>query len=198
MGSGSVTHAAPEPSDGIDPPSVLRIARDLKPGRYPLLTVFPGLDRVPAFRRYPVRVPQRRALVRGTSVILAKGKGEWMYVAPHELPPDAGDRWKPVVTEDDCIVVGLEHLRKSPAWVLYLDILHELFHVLQRRAGRELWDERYSYVDRPTEVEAYQFALVEARRMKAPDSSLREYLRVPWVSKKDHLRLLANLGVAPS
>ncbi|HKS59418.1 MAG TPA: hypothetical protein VJS68_01415 [Thermoplasmata archaeon] len=120
-----------------------------------------------------------------------------MYVAPREMPPDADERWKPLVSKEDWIVVGGQHMRKSPAITLYLDILHELYHVLQRKAGRELWDEKYSYVNRPTEIEAYQFAVREARRLKVPDSFLREYLRVEWVGKRDHLKLLRNVGVPP-
>jgi hypothetical protein len=118
-----------------------------------------------------------------------------MYVAPHELPPDADKRWQPIVTPDDCIVVGGPHLRKSPAFTIYLDILHELFHVFQRQAGRELWDDKYDYVDRPTELEAYRFGVEEARRLHATDAYLREYLRVMWVSERRHRRLLRNLGV---
>jgi hypothetical protein len=178
------------------PPAAFRIMRDIDPGRHPLLKVFPGLDRVAAFRKYPCSPLARKALASDSSVEIARRKGEWMYVAPHELPPDADKRWKPLVTEDDCVVISREHLQRSPAMVLYLDILHELFHVIQRQSGRELWDEKFSYVNRPTEVEAYQFAVEEARRLRVPDSFLDDYLRVMWVSKKDHRQLLKNVGVS--
>jgi hypothetical protein len=176
------------------PPQV-KIARDLPPGRYPLLAVFPGLNKATAFRKYPCTAAERKRLAEKSSVEIVKRKGEWMYVAPHEVPPDADARWKPITSPDDCIVVSREHLQKSPALVLYMDILHELYHVVQRRAGRELWDEKYSYVDRPTEVEAYQFAVEEARKLRASEPFLRDYLRVAWVSHKEHRRLLKNVGV---
>ncbi len=186
---------APPKVAPVSPPPVLRIARELRPGRYPLLEVFPGLDRVTAFARYPCSPANRRNLARKTSLEIARRKGEWMYVAPHEIPPNADRRWKPVTSPDDCVVVSGEHLRKSPSMVLYLDILHELCHVVQRWDGRELWDETYSYVDRPTEVEAYKFAVREARRLGVDDRFLRDYLRVIWVSPKEHRRLLTNVGV---
>lgn len=186
----------PPSPPSAEPPGVFSINRRLKPGHYPLLEVFQGLDRVPAFRRYPCDATQRRQLARETSVELLPRPGEWMYVAPREVPADASAEWAPITSADECVVIGHAHLRKSPSLVLYLDILHELFHVLQRQAGRELWDDRYEYVDRPTEVEAYAFAVEEARRLNADDAFLREYLKVDWVSAKDHRRLLKRLGVS--
>ncbi len=178
------------------PPS-FRVERQLKPGRYRLLEVFPGLGRTPAFRHYPGPPSVRHKLARRTDVVIARQRGEWMYVAPHEIPPDADARWKPFVTPDDVVVTSGEHLRKSPALVLYLDIIHELLHIVQRWDGRPLWDEAFSYVDRPTELEAYRFGIREARRLGVGDEFLDDYLRVLWVTAKDHRRLLRNLGVVP-
>jgi hypothetical protein len=180
------------------PPPVFQIARELAPRRYPLLVVFPGLDRVPAFRKYPGTPRDRARLAQETTVEIARRRGEWMYVAPHRVPPDADDGWRPITARGDCVVVSGQHLRRSPALVLYLDILHELYHVVQRSQGRELWDEAYSYVDRPTELEAYRFGNEEARRLGATDSFLRDYLRVDWVSEKEHRRLLTHLDVRPA
>lgn len=177
------------------PPEPLVIDRDAGAGRHRLLNVFPGLDRVPPFHRYPCPPKARERLAGSTWVHIVPGPGEWMYVAPHRVPPDADSRWKPMTSRADCVVIGRSHLRRSPALVLYLDILHELYHVVQRWEGRSLWDGGYSYVDRPTEVEAYRFAVKEAYRLKASDSFLRNYLRVMWISRKEHRRLLANVGV---
>lgn len=119
-----------------------------------------------------------------------------MYVAPHEPPPFAkAVGWKPVISDSDCIVVGRRHLSKSPPITLYLDILHELFHVFQRRDGRDLWDISNGYAGSATELEAYEFAIEEARRLGATNRYLREYLEVEWMDKKEHARLLRNLGV---
>ena len=56
------------------------------------------------------------------------------------------------------IVVSGEYLRTGDERYLYLDVVHELVHVRQFIEGKELFDRRYSYVDRPTEIEAYRRA----------------------------------------
>ncbi len=119
-----------------------------------------------------------------------------MYVAPHEVPEllrRAG--FTPFTSPDDCIVVGGAHLRRSPLLTLYLDILHELYHVRQRADGTDLWKEGYRYADRPSEIEAYRFAIERAREQHAPESYLREYLRVEWIAEKEYRLLLKNVGV---
>lgn len=119
-----------------------------------------------------------------------------MYVAPHELPPFAKEiGWKPFTTPSDCIVVGRSHISRSPSITVYLDVLHELYHVFQRRAGRDLWDISDGYAGSPTEIEAYAFAIKEARRLGASDQYLRKYLEVEWIDRKEHARLLRNLGI---
>jgi hypothetical protein len=101
-----------------------------------------------------------------------------------------------VESPDDVIVVAKSHLANSPGMDLYLDIIHEFLHILQRRHGRELWlGRKVPYVDRPTEVEAYSFSVAEARRLGVPDRYLREYLRVTWVPAVEYRRLLRHLGV---
>jgi hypothetical protein len=174
-------------------PEGFRLVRTAAPGRHRLLKVFPGLDRLTAFRRYPVSEKARRRLARTTEVEIVPRPGEFMYVAPHTLPRNADRRWKPVVSKTDCIVVGGEHLQRSPEMVLFLDIIHEMVHLLQRQDGRELWNEEYSYVERPTELEAYAFTLGEARRLGASPAFLREYLKVEWTTPTQHRRLLRNL-----
>ena len=178
------------------PPAEFVIQRGLRSGQHALLDLFPGLSKGVPFRSYPASARAREALAKRTVVEIVRREGEWMYVAPHEVPPDADARWKPVVNAGDCIVVGNEYVRRGRSIDLYLDIHHELLHVFQRAAGRELWDDKFEYVDRPTEIEAYGFAVTEARRLGISDAFLRKYLKVPWVSKKDHLRLLSHLGVS--
>ena len=182
---------------GIEPPREFRIERGLPPGRHRLLSVFPGLDEVPPFSRYPGTAKLRRELAQSTVVELVRSP-TWMYVAPHEPPPFAKDYgWNPVLSDTDCIVVGRRHLVKSPAMTLYLDVLHEFYHVFQRHAGRNLWDITNGYVGSPTELEAYRFAVAEARRLLVSDAFLRDYLKVEWVTSKDHARLVKTLGISP-
>jgi hypothetical protein len=138
-----------------------------------------------------------REIAERTFAEVTEGGG-WMYVAPRKTPPEvraAGFRM--VESTEDVIVVAGGHLTHSPTMDLYLDIIHEFLHILQRRQGRQLWPGlKVPYVDRPTEVEAYAFSVAEARRLGVPDSYLRKYLEVIWVKKSDNLRLLKHLGVA--
>jgi hypothetical protein len=177
------------------PPAGFSLNRETKVGRHPLLEVFPGLDRMPTATRQVRDAKARARLHRETCVEIVRGD-VWMYVAPREIPSWARARWKPVTASDvDCIVVGRGHLRESPEITLFMDIFHELCHVIQRQNGRELFAEGLSYAERTTEVEAYQFVIDEARRLDATDEFLREYLEVEWIDAAEHGRLLDAVGV---
>lgn len=191
--------AKKEPSFIIpEPPSGFRIDRKLPTGRHPILDVFPGLDKLATAARLQPEKRQRLELLGSTQVELVKDD-VWMYVAPWEVPPTARGRWDPVVTPGaDCIVVGLGHLRESPPFTLFMDIFHELRHVLQRRGGAKLFEPGVSYVRRPTEVEAYRFVVDEARVLGVTDGFLRDYLRVEWIDDGEFLELLTAVGVSPS
>ncbi|MDH2906827.1 MAG: hypothetical protein PXX83_01890 [Candidatus Nitrosotalea sp.] len=100
-----------------------------------------------------------------------------------------------VQNDDASIVIGRNHLRNSEKKILYLDIIHELVHVKQQRQGLDLYDKSYSYVDRPTEIEAYEIAVEEARRLGMNDSEIFDYLHVEWISDDEHKRLASRVGV---
>lgn len=155
---------------------------------------FPGLDRLPIAHRIEPDEARRGRLFGETCIQIVEAD-LWMYVAPFELPPGRPPGWNPLVADMDCIVIGLKHLRDSPAIMLFMDIYHELCHVQQRQGGANLFDREVSYVDRWTEVEAYRVVVEEARRLGVPDDFLREYLRVEWISSAEHQRLLERLGV---
>ena len=93
------------------------------------------------------------------------------------------------------IVVRGEYLRSASKELLYLDIVHELVHVKQYREGRELFDSKFSYVDRPTELEAYKITLDEARKIGMTEEEIEDYLYVEWITKKEHKKLARALGV---
>jgi hypothetical protein len=178
-------------------PREFRPARDTPPGRFPLLSVFQGLERTIPFQKYPGDDATTLHVAQHAWAHISDGPG-WMYVAPTRTPPEvraAGFRM--VESREDEIVVARGHLVNSPSMDLYLDIIHEFLHILQRRQGRALWlGAKVSYVDRPTEVEAYSYSVAEARRLGVPDSYLRKYLEVTWVRKSEYLRLLRHLGVS--
>jgi hypothetical protein len=178
-------------------PKEFRPARATQPGRFPLLDVFKGLERTVPFRKYPGDDDTILNIAEHTWAEVSDGPG-WMYVAPVKTPREVREAgFRMVETRDDVIVVARGHLANSPSMDVYLDIIHEFLHILQRKQGRALWrGDKVPYVDRPTEVEAYSFSVAEARRLGIPDSYLREYLQVTWVTKPESLRLLRNVGVS--
>lgn len=189
-----MTSRTPAPTDP-HVPAGFTVRRETKIGRHPLLEVFPNLDRLDTAARQVPGARERSRLHRETKVEIVRGD-VWMYVAPHEVPKWARARWHPVASPDeDTIVVGVAHLRESPELILFLDIFHELCHVLQRRDGRELFAEGLSYVERTTEIDAYQFVVDEARRFGVDDEVLRDYLKVEWIDDAEYRTLLRKLGV---
>ncbi|MGP8159371.1 MAG: hypothetical protein ACLPWO_07205 [Thermoplasmata archaeon] len=183
-----------KPSAEPQPPKGFRIARDLPVGRHPLLAAFPGADRLPIAERLQSDAAARAKLFDETCVQVVD-QDLWMYVAPWDMPPGARREWRPVLSPgSDCIVIGKSHLADSPPLVLYMDIFHELCHVIQRQGGANLFAAG-SYVKRWTEVEAYRFVVKEARTLGVSDEFLREYLRVEWISEDEHQELLASLEV---
>ena len=186
---------AKEPTVAVEPPAGFRVERGLPVGRYPLLTAFPGLDRLPLAAAVEPD-PDRRAILFENTLVEIADADLWMYVAPWEIPPQFRGRWRPVVARGtDCIVIGDTHLKESPALMLFMDIFHELCHVRQRHAGANLWPDGVRYVDRWTEIEAYRLVVDEARRLGAPPEFLRDYLKVEWISPEEHRELLTTLNV---
>ena len=58
---------------------------------------------------------------------------------------------------DGHLVISKGYLNTGDKTDIYLDLIHELCHVKQFMEGKELFDPRYDYVDRPTEIEAYRY-----------------------------------------
>jgi hypothetical protein len=90
------------------------------------------------------------------------------------------------------LVVSARYLNSGDKVDIYLDLIHELCHVRQLMEGKELFDSRYSYVERPTEIEAYRYAVQEARRIGLSDERICEYLKTEWMSDRD-LKFLAKV-----
>jgi hypothetical protein len=100
--------------------------------------------------------------------------------------------------EDGSLVIGLKYLHDADERYLYLDVIHELVHVKQYLDGKELFDEEYSYADRPTEIEAYQCSVEEARRLGMTEEQIAQYLYVEWMTRREFARMLETLGVDPT
>jgi hypothetical protein len=69
---------------------------------------------------------------------------------------------------------------------IYLDVVHELVHIRQHAAGTDLWNEKYAYLERPTEIEAYMAAAKEGMRLGMSAKELKRYLNAPWSSRKNN------------
>ena len=157
---------------------MIKINRDLRPGIYTLGQIFDGLKESEILRQVFKTKKELDEVFSNLSVIVEE-KDHYMYVK----------------NDDGSVVVGLAHIQKSDSRILYLDIIHELVHVRQQRAGLDLYDKSYSYVDRPTEIEAYKVTVSEARRLGMSDKEILDYLQVEWITPKEHERLATHVGV---
>ncbi len=96
------------------------------------------------------------------------------------------------------IIINPGYLKTGDERHLYLDAIHELAHVRQFREGKELYDRRYAYFERPTEIEAYKVAVEEARKIGMGKEEIVDYLRVEWVSEEEFVKFVATMGIDDS
>ena len=96
---------------------------------------------------------------------------------------------------DGHMIVSADYLRTGNRLDIYLDFIHELVHVKQFMEGKELFDHNFSYVERPTEVEAYKFAVEEARRLGLSDKRICAYLKTEWMEDEEFKRLAKAVNV---
>ncbi len=97
---------------------------------------------------------------------------------------------------DGHLVISKGYLNSGDKTDIYLDLIHELCHVKQFMEGKELFDPRYDYVDRPTEIEAYQYAVDEAKRLGLSSDRIRLYLKTEWMGEDDFERLAKSVGIS--
>jgi len=157
---------------------MIQINRDKTPGSYFLDDIFDGLNNSSILMEVFKTKNELDDVFSKTNVIVEE-KDHYMFVK----------------NEDATIVIGLNHLKNSDSKVLYLDIVHELVHVKQHRAGLDLYNKSYSYVDRPTEIEAYEVAVKEAKRLGMNNNEIMDYLFVEWITPQEHKRLASHLGL---
>ncbi len=96
---------------------------------------------------------------------------------------------------DGHLLISTTYLARGELRHIYLDLVHELAHVRQFREGRPLFYPKLSYVDAPSEIEAYQVTVREGRRIGMSDPELLEYLRIEWISAAELRRLARRVGV---
>ena len=153
------------------------IERDVPIRLYPLTRFFKHFERVEALRGL---------FGDKTEEVLKEMKVEfyssrWGYMGVNDA--------------DGHIVISAYHMKHSPFRTLYLDIIHELFHIKQHMDGRKLFLDEFDYFDSPIEVEAYEFTIKEARRIGMNDKEIVDYLEVPWADKKDLAKFVKKLGL---
>jgi len=93
------------------------------------------------------------------------------------------------------ICIGSKHLAAAKSDFLYLDVIHVLVHVKQFLEGRELYDQAFEYVDRPTELEAYRTTVAEARRVGMDEDEILRYLRMDAVDDSELGKLMEKIGI---
>ena len=93
------------------------------------------------------------------------------------------------------LIVNSHYLNNGDRIDIYLDVIHELVHIRQFMEGKKLFDNHYSYVESPTEVEAYRYAVEEAKRLKLSDERICRYLKTEWMSNEDLKQLARNLNI---
>jgi hypothetical protein len=96
---------------------------------------------------------------------------------------------------DGHLLISSRHLSDSPFRTVYLDLVHELCHVKQFRAGKPLFYPKLSYVDAPSEIEAYRLTIDEGRRIGMTNRQLVDYLKVEWITPVEHRRLALRCGL---
>lgn len=159
--------------------NVFRINRLLEAGQYRLEEVFPDIGAYGILRTVFAEAEEIDRVIAHTRVFVVD--------RPREMFVD---------NDDGSITIGLAHLRSTSDEFLYLDITHELCHVKQHLQGRNLYDRSKAYVDRETEIEAYQITVQEARRIGLDDETISNYLCVAWITPEEHKRLVLRLDVS--
>ncbi len=153
----------------------LHFDRVLRGSTYPFTEYFKGFEKVEAVTRI---------FGERTEEVLRSLRVEFTWAGYMGVNPLNGH-----------LLVNSRYLNDGDRIDVYLDVIHELVHVKQYMEGKELFDSRYAYVERPTEIEAYKYAVEEARRIGMKDKRICQYLKTEWMSDQDFKGLTKSLGV---
>jgi hypothetical protein len=148
--------------------------RGILPGDHSYLAFLPKIADSPAL----ARIGSERV-----------GTADLVQSARVQIRPERSYCW--VDVDVPCIVLAQNYYETGSDLDLYLDLLHELTHVRQHLEGRDLWDTRFAYHRRPTEIEGYAVAVEEGRRLGMNEAEILAHLSNPWMSPGDVRELLA-------
>ncbi len=136
------------------------------------------------FKGFEKNIAVRRIFGEETEKILKNLKVEFIWFG-----------YMGVEDNDGHLIVNKRYLTTGSRIDIYLDVIHELCHVKQHMEKRDLFDPRYDYVDRPTEIEAYRYAVQEAKRIGLSATKIRQYLKTEMMSVEVLDRLIRNMKV---
>lgn len=155
-----------------------RVRRKAGVGEYKLSEVFTGLESSSALLKVFGSKTQMTKILKHLKLRVERSdSGLW-------LDRDTGT-----------ICIGSKHLTSAKSDFLYLDVIHVLVHVRQFLEGKELYDQAFEYVDRPTELEAYRTTVAEARRVGMEENEILRYLRMDAVDDSELGKLMERIGV---
>jgi len=155
-----------------------RVRRSAVVGEYKLSEVFTGLEASSALLKVFGSKPQMAKIMKHLKLRVERhDSGLW-------LDRDTGT-----------ICIGAKYLATAKSDFLYLDVIHVLVHVRQFLEGKELYDQAFEYVDRPTELEAYRATVAEARRVGMEEDEILKYLRLDAADDSELGKLMEKIGV---
>ncbi len=142
----------------------------MEKGRYRLVDVFEGLEESQTLKK--VFGDDVQDILVSTSIEI--NNHPWII-------------W---VNESGAISINVDYLNKIDLRTLYLDVVHELVHIKQFKEGKKLFDERFSYANSPTEIEAYRLTVEEAQNIGLSKKEIIDYLKVDWITDEEHQKLV--------
>ena len=155
-----------------------RVRRSAAVGEYKLSEVFTGLE---------------------SSVALVEvfgSKAQMSKVMQHlKLRVERNDSGLWLDRDTGTVCIGSKYLAAAKNDFMYLDVIHVLVHVRQFLEGKELYDQAFEYVDRPTELEAYRTTVAEARRIGMEEGEILRYLRMDAADDSELGKLMEKIGV---
>lgn len=155
----------------------ITIRRDATTMLLPFTDYFQGFEKVPAVRS--LFGDKTEEVLRNLKVEFFSSRFGYMGLSD----------------EDGHLLISTFHLKNSELRILYLDIIHELYHIKQFLEGKQLFSSKYTYVDNPIELEAYRYTVEEARRLGMSEEEIADYLKVEWINEEEHERLVRSLGI---
>ena len=153
----------------------VKITRDVPVTTYPFTDYFKGFEKIEAVRK-----------IFGDKTESELGKVRVEF---------AGMRsYMGVSNVDGHILMSARYLKEGDIIDIYLDIIHELVHVRQFMEGKELFDDSFTYTERPTEIEAYRHAVEEARNLGLSEERICDHLRTEWMTDDEFKQLAKSVN----